>query len=127
MAITENQNIRRADSTNCQSSNMLLVVLSLITTVKAFTAFDCNNVTAPVETFSLLAPEDCATGEKDKEIERVIFGEIIQMKQERYIQVCCYQAVHVPVSKVVNLLFLETAFTPPPSSIHNVVLYHVPE
>ncbi len=66
---------------------LVLVLLGLCSRIEAFTAYDCNNISAPVEIFSLLAPEECPSGEKGKEIERVIWGEVIQMKQDRYIQV----------------------------------------
>ena len=50
--------------------------------VNAFAASDCNNITVPVESYSLLEPEACASGEKNKEIQRDIFAEVAQLKQD---------------------------------------------
>ena len=64
------------------------VVLGLMMpAVQAFAAYDCNNITVPVESYSLLEPEACLSGEKNKQIERDVFGEVVQMKQDRYVSV----------------------------------------
>jgi hypothetical protein len=51
--------------------------------VMGFVAYDCANGTNRVDTYSLLEPAACPTREDHHEVERTIFGEIVQMKKDR--------------------------------------------
>ena len=53
----------------------------------AFRAFDCNSQSSQVEQYSLLDPEPCGNMEKVHAIERELYGEIVQIKKERLVQV----------------------------------------
>jgi hypothetical protein len=55
--------------------------------VEAFTAYDCTNPSNVVEAFSLLEPDACANSGRDGEVETTVFGEIVQIKQDRMIPV----------------------------------------
>jgi hypothetical protein len=55
--------------------------------VEAFTAYDCTNRSKVVEAYSLLEPDACAKLGRDGEVETTIFGEIVQIKQDRMIPV----------------------------------------
>jgi hypothetical protein len=54
---------------------------------EAFTAYDCTNRSNVVEAYSLLEPEACANTGKDGEVETTVFGEIVEIKQDRMIPV----------------------------------------
>jgi hypothetical protein len=54
---------------------------------EAFTAYDCTNRSNVVEAYSLLEPDACANMGKDGEVETTVYGEIIQIKQDRMIPV----------------------------------------
>ncbi len=58
-----------------------VIVGLMMPAVQAFAAYDCNNITVPVESYSLLEPEACLSGEKNKQVERDVWGEVTQMKQ----------------------------------------------
>jgi hypothetical protein len=66
---------------------MMLVMLAGMPECTAFRAFDCNNQSAQIEQYSLLDPEPCGNLEKVHTIERELYGEIVQFKQERLVQV----------------------------------------
>ncbi len=51
--------------------------------VMGFVAYDCANSTNRVDAYSLLEPAACPTREDHHEVERTIFGEIVQMKKDR--------------------------------------------
>jgi hypothetical protein len=55
--------------------------------VAAFTAYDCSNRSNVVESYSLLEPDACANMGRDGEVETTVYGEIIQIKQDRMIPV----------------------------------------
>jgi hypothetical protein len=55
--------------------------------VEAFTAYDCTNRSNVVEAYSLLEPDACANSGRDGEVETTVFGEIVQIKQDRMIPV----------------------------------------
>jgi hypothetical protein len=55
--------------------------------VQAFTAYDCTNRSNVVEAYSLLEPDACANSGRDGEVETTVFGEIVQIKQDRMIPV----------------------------------------
>jgi hypothetical protein len=54
---------------------------------EAFTAYDCTNRNNVVEAYSLLEPDACANMGKDGEVETTVYGEIVQIKQDRMIPV----------------------------------------
>jgi hypothetical protein len=53
----------------------------------AFTAYDCSDWSNVVESYSLLEPDACANSGKDREVETTVYGEIVQIKQDRMIPV----------------------------------------
>ncbi len=55
--------------------------------VMGFVAYDCANGTNRVDAYSLLEPAACPTHEDHHEVERTIFGEIVQMKKDRTVPV----------------------------------------
>ncbi len=55
--------------------------------VAAFTAYDCSNRSNMVESYSLLEPDACANMGRDREVETTVYGEIVQIKQDRMIPV----------------------------------------
>jgi hypothetical protein len=55
--------------------------------VEGFTAYDCSNRSNIVESYSLLEPDVCANMGKEGEVETTVYGEIVQIKQDRMIPV----------------------------------------
>ncbi len=55
--------------------------------VAAFTAYDCSNRSNVVESYSLLEPDACANMGRDRVVETTVYGEIVQIKQDRMIPV----------------------------------------
>jgi hypothetical protein len=55
--------------------------------VMGFVAYDCANGTNRVDAYSLLESAACPTHEDHHEVERTIFGEIVQMKKDRTLPV----------------------------------------
>ncbi len=53
----------------------------------AFTAYDCSDQNNIVESYSLLEPDTCANSGKDGEVETTVYGEIVQIKQDRMVPV----------------------------------------
>jgi hypothetical protein len=67
---------------------MLTVIACLVRSpVAAFTAYDCSNRSNVVESYSLLEPDTCANMGRDGEVETTVYGEIVQIKQDRMIPV----------------------------------------
>jgi hypothetical protein len=67
---------------------MLEVVACLaVSPARAFTAYDCTNRSNVVEAYSLLEPDACASTIRDGEVETAVYGEIVQIKQDRMIPV----------------------------------------
>jgi hypothetical protein len=54
---------------------------------EGFTAYDCSNRSNIVESSSLLEPDACANMGKEGEVETTVYGEIVQIKQDRMIPV----------------------------------------
>jgi hypothetical protein len=54
---------------------------------EGFTAYDCSNRSNIVEAYSLLEPDACANMGKEGEVETTVYGEIVQIKQDRMILV----------------------------------------
>ncbi len=66
---------------------MMLFMLAGLPECTAFRAYDCNNQSSQIEQYSLLDPEPCGNIEKVHAIERELYGEIVQIKKERLVQV----------------------------------------
>jgi hypothetical protein len=66
---------------------MMLVMLVGLPECAAFRAYDCNNQSSQIEKYSLLDLEPCGNMEKVHAIERELYGEIVQIKKERLVQV----------------------------------------
>jgi hypothetical protein len=54
---------------------------------EGFTAYDCSNRSNIVEAYSLLEPDACTNIGKEGKIETTVYGEIVQIKQDRMIPV----------------------------------------
>ncbi len=67
----------------------MLTMLACLTRspVEVFTAYDCSNQSNVVESYSLLEPDACASMGRDGEVETTVYGEIVQIKQDRMIPV----------------------------------------
>jgi hypothetical protein len=70
----------------------LLLTLALLmcltgSPVEGFTAYDCSNWSNIVEAYSLLEPNVCANMGKEGEVETTVYGEIVQIKQDRMIPI----------------------------------------
>jgi hypothetical protein len=59
----------------------------MVSSVDAFIAYDCSNQGNVVESYSLLEPDACANMGRDGEEETTVYGEIVQIKQDRMIPV----------------------------------------
>ncbi len=66
---------------------LMLVMLAGLLECAAFRAYYCNNQSSQIEQYSLLDPEPCGNMEKVHAIERELYGEIVQIKKERLVQV----------------------------------------
>ncbi len=66
---------------------MMLFMMAGLPECTAFRAYDCNNQSSQIEQYSLLDPEPCGNTEKVHAIERELYGEIVQIKKERLVQV----------------------------------------
>jgi hypothetical protein len=66
---------------------MMLLMLAGLPGCVAFRAFDCNSQSSQIEQYSQLDPEPCGNMEKVHAIERELYGEIVQIKKERLVQV----------------------------------------
>jgi hypothetical protein len=66
---------------------MMMLMLAGLPECVAFRAFHCNSQSSQIEQYSLLDPEPCGNMEKVHAIERDLYGEIVQIKKERLVQV----------------------------------------
>jgi hypothetical protein len=66
---------------------LALIMCLAGSSVEGFTAYDCSNRSNVVEAYSLLEPDACANMGKEGEVETTVYGEIIQIKQDRMIPV----------------------------------------
>jgi hypothetical protein len=80
------QELRLADCVQVMMA-MMLVMLAGMPECTAFRAYDCNNQNAQIKQYSLLDPESCGNMDKVHSIERELYGEIVQIKKERLVQV----------------------------------------
>jgi hypothetical protein len=73
-----------------RASRLPLVLMLLCLSgqaVEGFTAYDCSNRSNIVESYSLLELDACANMGKEGEVETTVYGEIVQIKQDRMISV----------------------------------------
>jgi hypothetical protein len=63
---------------------MLTASLAGLAGVEGFQAYDCSNSSNPVDMYSLLDPEPCPDVAM---VERMMHGEIVQMKRERLVRI----------------------------------------
>jgi hypothetical protein len=78
---------RRRGGVGLLSMPLALLLCLMVNSVDGFTAYDCSNRTNVVEAYSILEPDACANMGKDGEVETTVYGEIVQIKQERMIPV----------------------------------------
>jgi hypothetical protein len=66
---------------------LMLFLCTVGHSVEGFTAYDCSNRSNIVEAYLLLEPDVCANMGKEGEVETIVHGEIVQIKQDRIIPV----------------------------------------
>jgi hypothetical protein len=66
---------------------LALLMCLVVSLVEGFTAYDCSNRSNIVEAYSLLEPDTCVNMGKEGEVETTVYGEIVQIKQDRMIPV----------------------------------------
>ncbi len=66
---------------------MLTLICLSSQAVEGFTAYDCSNWSNIVVSYLLLEPDACANMGKEGEVETTVYGEIVQIKQDRMITV----------------------------------------
>ncbi len=82
------EEIKRRRSERASRLPLMLVLLCFSgQAVEGFTAYDCSNRSNIVESYSLLEPDACANMGKEGEVETMLYGEIVQIKQDRMISV----------------------------------------
>jgi hypothetical protein len=82
------EEIKRRRSERASRLPLMLVLLCFSgQAVEGFTAYDCSNKSNIVESYSLLDPDTCANMGKEGEVETTVYGEIVQIKQDRMISV----------------------------------------
>jgi hypothetical protein len=78
---------RRREGTGLLPMPLALLMYLMVSLVEGFTAYDCSNRSNVVEAYSLLEPDTCANMGKEGEVETTVYGEIVQIKQDRMILV----------------------------------------
>jgi hypothetical protein len=78
---------RRKGRTASQLPLMIMLLCFSGQAVEGFTAYDCSNRSNIVESYSLLEPDVCANMGEEGEVEMTVYGEIMQIKQDRMIPV----------------------------------------
>jgi hypothetical protein len=66
---------------------LALLMCLMVNSVEGFTAYDCSNRSNVMEAYSLLEPDTCANMGKEGEVKTTVYGEIVQIKQDRMIPV----------------------------------------
>jgi hypothetical protein len=84
---TVNRKLAKARATLVGVIAVLTASLSGLARVEGFQAYDCSNSSNPVDMYSLLNPEPCPDVAMDHVVERMMHGEIVQMKRERLIRI----------------------------------------
>ena len=75
------------------------VMTSALSPGHAFTAYDCNNQSNRIDFYSLMEPEACPSSDGNVEIERTVYGEIVQMTQDRIIPIFRCQVMESVMSQ----------------------------
>jgi hypothetical protein len=75
------------------------MLVSLLTGVAAFPAFDCYNASNQVAAYDLLEPTPCPKTESLFKVERSVWGEVVQLKRERAISIFRCQVLETRVSQ----------------------------
>ncbi len=91
--------LTRARATLVGVNAMLTASLAGLAGVEGFHAYDCSNSSNPVDMYSLLDPEPCPDVAMDHVVERMMHGEIVQMKRERLIRITRCQVVESIMSQ----------------------------
>jgi hypothetical protein len=78
---------RRRRNPGLMLKPLWMLTCLMVSSVEAFTAYDCSNQSNVVESYSLLEPDACANMGRDGEVETTVYGEIVQIKQDRMIPV----------------------------------------
>jgi hypothetical protein len=78
---------RKRAGTGWLPLTLALLMCLTVSPVEGFTAYDCSNRNNIVEAYSLLEPDACANMGKEGEVETTMYGEIVQIKQDRMIPV----------------------------------------
>ncbi len=78
---------------------LLGLALGMGRPAEVFTSYGCSNRSNIGESYSLLGPEAFAASDGNGEMETVIYGEIVQMKQERIIPIFRCQVIKTIVSQ----------------------------
>ncbi len=78
---------RRRVGTGLLTMPLALLMCLMVSSVDGFTAYDCSNRSNVVEAYSLLEPDACANMGKEGEVKTTVYGEIVQIKQDRMIPV----------------------------------------
>jgi hypothetical protein len=76
---------RRRAGTGLLPMPLALLMCLMVSSMEGFTAYDCSNRSNVVEAYSLLEPDACANMGKEGEVETTVYGEIVQIKQDRMI------------------------------------------
>jgi hypothetical protein len=78
---------RRRAGTGLLPMPLALLMCLMVSSIEGFTAYDCSNRSNVVQAYSLLEPDACANMGKEGEVETTVYGEIVQIKQDRMITV----------------------------------------
>jgi hypothetical protein len=105
------EEIKRRRGRGASRVPLMLTLLCLTCpSVEGFTAYDCSNRSNIVESYSLLEPDVCANMGKEGEVETTVYGEIVQIKQDRMIPVFRCVVIETVVSQYCGM-FLAAGVT----------------
>jgi hypothetical protein len=74
---------RRSTGAGWQPLTLMLLLCISGNPAEGFTTYDCSNRSNIVEAYSLLEPDACANMGQEGEVETTVYGEIVQIKQDR--------------------------------------------
>jgi hypothetical protein len=86
---------------------LALLMCLMVSPVEGFTAYDCSNRSNIVEAYSLLELDACANMGKEGEVKTTVYGEIVQIKQDRMIPVFWCIVVKTLVSQYCSMNRIE--------------------
>jgi hypothetical protein len=78
---------RRSSGAGWLPLTLMLILCISGHPAEGFTAYDCSNRSNFVEAYSLLEADACANMDKEGDVETTVYGEIVQIKQDRMIPV----------------------------------------